>query len=57
VGKNQPAVRKNSLQDLLFSYTLLAAGHVRYLVREVKINPYYDTTFYVNGSKVTLVLV
>jgi NADH-quinone oxidoreductase subunit C len=30
---------------------------MRYLIRELKINPYYDTVVYVNGRKIALVLV
>jgi len=45
------------LQDLSFLYTLCAVSSVRYLIRELKITPYYDTITYVNGKKIALVLV
>jgi hypothetical protein len=55
---NQSAViRKVNLQEFLFSYKVLVAGYGRYLLREIKVNPYYDVTFYVNNKKVALVLV
>jgi len=58
MSSNRPeVVRKDRLQELSSSYLMFTTGHVRYLLREVKINPCYDTTFYVNGSKVALVLV
>jgi len=46
-----------NLKLLVSSYALSLAGNTRYLIREWKINPYYDATLYVNQRKITLVLV
>jgi len=54
---SQIALKKQKLQELTTSYIFYIASYVRYLIREVKINPYYDTTIYVNGKKITLALV
>ena len=48
---------KTLLRDLSFLNTTFVAGSVRYLIRELKVNLYYDTTAYINGNKIALVLV
>jgi len=50
-------ITKNYLQDLSFCHTVCLSTSVRYLIRELKINPYYDTTIYCNNAKIPLLLV
>jgi hypothetical protein len=50
-------LNNNSLQELSSSYITCISGSFRYLIRELKVNPYYDTTIYINGQKVALTLV
>jgi len=47
---------KKQLHEEFFLYLASVIGSVRYLIREVKINTYCDATVYVNGNKVSLVL-
>ena len=48
---------KQQLAETYFNYATTLVGSTRYLIREWKANPYFDTTAYVNHRKVTLVLV
>jgi len=49
--------QKKDVNLTLFSYAVSIAGNLRFLIREIKTNLYFDTTFYVNGKKITLALV
>jgi len=60
MSREQSKITENnnkSLQTLISSYAFSLAGSMRYLIREWKINPYYDATLYVNRRKITLILV
>jgi len=57
MDNNKVELNKCALRELSLAYTLCTMSRVRYLLRELKINPYYDTTVYVNGRKIALVLV
>jgi len=50
-------VLKTKLNETVFSYTALLVGSTRYLIREWKLNPFFDTTVYISNKKLTLVLV
>jgi hypothetical protein len=56
-ANNYNTDRNDYLHVLSFSHIMLLVGSIRYLIRELKINSYYDTTAYVNGEKIALVLV
>jgi len=53
----QKLFTNTSLQDLSLAYATSITSSIRYLIRELKINPYYGTTIYINGKKIALILV
>jgi len=57
VEETNTQLLKTKLATTVASYVTSLIGSTRYLIREWKLSPYFDSTAYISNKKIALVLV